>query len=69
VVTNKPKQGLDAAGFLLLAEGHLVKAREDLRKNWSLSKVSVIGLIGVAITAISISLKLLMQEKEELCKL
>lgn len=61
------KQGLSAAGFLLLAEGHLRKAKELLPSPpTSLRETMVLGTMNFVIPAVQNALKLL--KEEELCK-
>ena len=63
------KQGLDAAGFLLLAQGHLVNASEVLKKeeSSSASREARWAIVDAG-NDIRRALKLLKQEKEETCK-
>ena len=62
--------GLDAAGFLLLAEGHLLKAKELLSApRTSVRKAMVLGTLNFVVPAVRNAMRLLNQEKEETCKL
>ena len=62
------QDGLDVSGFLLLAEGHLVKASEVLKKEEpSGIRREVRWAIVDAGNDIRYALKLLKQEKEEPC--
>jgi len=60
------KQGLDAAGFLLLAEGHLMKATQRLDQrpfSGAVHKATVEVIY--ATNSVRHALELLKQEKEE----
>ena len=68
-MTTQDHPGLDASGFLLLAEGHLRKANELIMKE------DLSGILGeVRWTIVDAgnntrrALKLLKQEEEETCK-
>ena len=63
------QDGLDASGYLLLAKGHLVKAREVLESHpRSFAEGLALGDTQWAIKYTRIALELLKQEKEETCK-
>ena len=70
-MTTQDHPGLDASGYLLLAKGHLVKAREVLGEpleSWSMYRVG--RDVSLAISYVRFALKqleLLKQEKEEAC--
>jgi len=60
--------GLDAAGFLLLAEGHLVKAREQIEQGGYFGATyKAHAEIIYAISSVGHAQELLKQNKEEPC--
>jgi len=60
--------GLSASGFLLLAEGHLRKAREKIeQRRWSGAAHKADGEIIYAISSTRHAQELLKQDEEELC--
>ena len=70
--SNAPESqsGLDASGFLLLAEGHLRKALEALgeERSESANNMCAHGNLGQAIYSTRATLKNIRHEKEEPCK-
>ena len=64
----KPQAGLDASGYLLMAKGQLVKAREVLESHpRSFAEALALADTQWAIKYTRIALKLLKQQKEETC--
>ena len=61
--------GLSAANFLLLAEGHLVRAREKLMAQaWSTDVYVARGDVTIAIDHVRGALGVLDKQKEEPCE-
>lgn len=63
------KQGLSAANFLVLAEGHLERAQDmEASKSFPAYNSTIVFLIREAVKNVREALRLLKQQKEEPCK-
>ena len=68
-MTTQDHPGLDAGGYLLMAEGHLLKARELLEpRPRSFKQALALADTQWAVKYTRIALELLKQQKEETCQ-